>query len=119
MTSSSGYNTYSSDSDDDKFGTWWGPPPAPQTPPSESQPRTMVHEAGFHEFPTKSPWLPALTCSCRFRPNPDKSGHRIRSSGIPRKRPFLCRIVRPGKHLYTQWEQLSWVYALVSHWEWF
>ena len=89
----------------------------------------MIPEAVFREFPAKTLRklavsgrnppenarnstqesgnrirLPVLTGSCRFRAEPDKSGHRIHSpeycfheiSGIPRNRPFPCRIVRPG-----------------------
>jgi hypothetical protein len=62
--------------------------------------------------------LSVLTHSCRFLAEPDKSGHRIRLPeccfheicGIPRNRPFPCRIVRPGLHEFLfclQIESLS------------
>ena len=94
-----------------------------------SYPRTMIPVAVFREFPAKTRRklavscrnppgnvrnstlesgnrirLPVSTGSCRFRAEPEKSGHRIRSpeycyheiSGIQQIRQFPCRIARPG-----------------------
>ena len=91
--------------------------------------RTMIPEAVFREFPAKTlrkltvsdlkppenarnPTqesgnrirLSVLIDSCRFRAEPNKSGHRIclpeycvhEISGISRDRPFPCWIVGPG-----------------------